>query len=292
MAKKGFSRLPAEDWRTPDMAATLEGEAGARLFGVSPDLPKIVEIDLDNIDSNPHQPRKSFDQEKLDSLAANIEKHGLKYPILVSRNNGRFLIVGGERRYRAHRQLARTSIAAIIVDGDTDEVGLIDNLQRVDLNALEMANAFERLMSRHGYTQEQLGQTVGRSKAEVSNILGLRRLAEQIRSEYPDFAAIVGARTLCEIAREKDGDKQLALWARAKSGEGVLAIRNRIKQRDEAEAPAPQPEYVPAVRMVGLLLKRTGQQVTKLLHLRPALTEQHRNDLRLLRSQIDILLAD
>jgi len=220
MAKKGFSRLPAEDWRTPDMAATLEGEAGARLFGVSPDLPKIVEIDLDNIDSNPHQPRKSFDQEKLDSLAANIEKHGLKYPILVSRNDGRFRLVGGERRYRAHRQLGRTTIAAIIVDGDTDEVGLIDNLQRVDLNALEMATAFERLMSRHGYTQEQLGQTVGRSKAEVSNILGLRRLADQIRSEYPDFTAVVGARTLCEIAREKDIDKQLALWARAKDGEG------------------------------------------------------------------------
>ena len=274
MAKKGFSRLPAEDWRTPDMAATLEGEAGARLFGVSPDLPKIVEIDLDNIDSNPHQPRKSFDQEKLDSLAANIEKHGLKYPILVSRNKGRFLLVGGERRYRAHRQLGRTTIAAIIVDGDTDEVGLIDNLQRVDLNALEMATAFERLMSRHGYTQEQLGQTVGRSKAEVSNILGLRRLAEQIRSEYPEFAAVVGARTLCEIAREKDRDKQLALWARAKDGEGVLAIRDRIKQRDEAEAPAPQPKDVPAVRKVGLLLRRTGQQVTELLHLRPALTEQ------------------
>ena len=292
MAKKGFSRLPAEDWRTPDMAATLEGEAGARLFGVSPDLPKIVEIDLDNIDSNPHQPRKSFDQEKLDSLAANIEKHGLKYPILVSRNKGRFLLVGGERRYRAHRQLGRTTIAAIIVDGDTDEVGLIDNLQRVDLNALEMATAFERLMSRHGYTQEQLGQTVGRSKAEVSNILGLRRLAEQIRSEYPEFAAVVGARTLCEIAREKDRDKQLALWARAKDGEGVLAIRDRIKQRDEAEAPAPQPKDVPAVRKVGLLLRRTGQQVTELLHLRPALTEQHRNDLRLLRSQIDTLLAD
>ena len=292
MAKKGFSRLPAEDWRTPDMAATLEGEAGARLFGVSPDLPKIVEIDLDNIDSNPHQPRKSFDQEKLDSLAANIEKHGLKYPILVSRDKGRFLLVGGERRYRAHRQLGRTTIAAIIVDGDTEEVGLIDNLQRVDLNALEMATAFERLMSRHGYTQEQLGQTVGRSKAEVSNILGLRRLAEQIRSEYPEFAAVVGARTLCEIAREKDGDKQLALWARAKDGEGVLAIRNRIKQRDEAEAPASQPKDVPAIRKVGLLLKRTGQQVTELLHFRPALTEQHRNDLRVLRSQIDTLLAD
>src|SRR5258706_11905861 len=101
------------------------------MFGASADLPRIIEIDLDQIQFNPDQPRKYFDEQSIAELAASIEAQGLLQPILVKRGAGEsYIIVAGERRVRAHQKLERATIAAIVTEGDSEEIALIENIQR------------------------------------------------------------------------------------------------------------------------------------------------------------------
>jgi len=138
------------------------------LFGTSANFPRVIEVDLTSLDPNPDQPRQHFDQEELSSLAESIDRMGLKQPILVKQAlGGRFTIAAGERRFRAHQLLGRETIFAIVTDGDLDEIALIENLQRADLDAMEEARAFARLLERHSYTHEELGRIVSRSQGKL-----------------------------------------------------------------------------------------------------------------------------
>ena len=268
----------------------------ARLFGAAPNLPRVIELDIGRVSPNPDQARKVYNQEALDSLAASIEKHGLKYPILVSCvEEDQFQIVGGERRYRAHLQLGRPTIAAIITDGDTEEVGIIDNLQRVDLNVLEMASAFARLIKSHNYTYEELGRVVGRSKGDVGGIIGTLRLIPQIQLEYPDFASKIAARTMILISQENDPIIQLAAWERAKAGDGVVAIKTSLSEDARPLRSGKLTVQVPArviARQVGAYLKSSDRQLAVFEMNRTALTEKHAAGLRILRDRINSLLGE
>src|SRR4051794_27785415 len=130
------------------------------LFGPGGKLPKLVELRLETIRLNPDQPRKTFDETTLAELASSIEQHGLLQPVTVKRVAGEdeYLLVAGERRYRAVQKLGRETIIAIITDGNADELAVIENLQREDLRPLEQAEALARLLDAHGYTQEQLAR--------------------------------------------------------------------------------------------------------------------------------------
>jgi ParB family chromosome partitioning protein len=189
-------------------------------FGTSADFPQIVELKLAQIVPNPDQPRKTFDAEALTELARSIEKHGLIQPITVKRYDGdddRYLLVAGERRFRAFEQLGRPTIPAIITTGDAEEIALIENIQREDLNPLEEAEALARMMERHRYTQEQLGQIVGKSQANISQALGVLTLPETIKVEYRTQPGI-GKWMLIEIARMKNEAEQMAAWNAVKDG--------------------------------------------------------------------------
>ena len=149
------------------------------LFGTSANFPRVVEVDLTSVDRNPDQPRQHFDEEDLRSLADSIERMGLKQPILVKQAaGGRYVIAAGERRFRAHQLLGRETIFAIITDGDIDEIALIENLQRADLDAMEEARAFARLLERHKYTHEELGRIVSKSQGEIARTLATLKLPE------------------------------------------------------------------------------------------------------------------
>ncbi|MBK8751709.1 MAG: ParB/RepB/Spo0J family partition protein [Candidatus Competibacteraceae bacterium] len=196
-------------------------------FGTSPDFPKIVELNVSDIRSNPDQPRKTFREESLAELTASIERHGLIQPITVKRQeDGMYLLVAGERRFRAFERLGRETIPAIITMGDAEEIALIENIQREDLNPLEEAEAMARMMERHQYTQEQLGQIVGKSQANISKALGILTLPQVIKTEYRT-QPIIGKWMLIEIAQMKSEADQVAAWEAIK--EGRLATVKTVK---------------------------------------------------------------
>jgi len=203
-------------------------------FETSLDLPRIVEVDLDRITPNPDQPRKTFDEETLQELAASIEKHGLIQPVVVKETPGEtYILVAGERRYRAHKLLDRATIAAIVTQGNPDEIALIENLQREDLNPIEMAEALSTMMDRYRYSQEELGRAIGKNRVTVNELLRLNTLPQKIKEECRTSDTLRKS-VLIELARLSKASEQLRLWEEIKSGRlgTVRATRERkAKQR-------------------------------------------------------------
>jgi len=183
-----------------------------RRFGLSADFPQLVELALDQVHPNPDQPRRHFDADALRDLAESIGRQGLLQPILVRRRpGGGYLIAAGERRWRAHHLAGRATIFAIVTGGDPDEVALVENLQRQELDPLETADALARLAARHGYSQDQLAGIVRLSLSEVSRLLQLTRLPDTIRDEYPTVRAGVSKSALFILADAPDDATRLAL---------------------------------------------------------------------------------
>ncbi|WP_222183917.1 ParB/RepB/Spo0J family partition protein [Geminicoccus harenae] len=219
------------------------------LFRTSADLPKIVELDLATIDPDPEQPRRHFDPQALEELAASIEAHGLLQPILVRRaaTPGRWIVVAGERRWRASGALGRGTIAAIVSDGDPLELALVENLQREQLGPFEEAAAILRLMQEKGWTQDEVGRAVGKKQNTVSALLSLARLPERIREEYPGVPGL-GRSLLVELAQVQDEAEQLRLWDLAKQG---LATVRQVRAARRVPAPVRTVSTRPAARIVG-----------------------------------------
>ena len=211
-------------------------------FGTSPDLPKIVEMSVSEIHPNPDQPRKTFDEEKLRELARSIERQGLLQPIIVQRreaSDGGYLLVAGERRFRAFQLLNKATIPAIITEGNPDEIALIENIQREDLNPLEEAEALERMMERYHYTQEELGKVIGKAQNTVSETLQLTTLPAEIKDEYrTSDIRMVSKSALIELTRIKDIHHQQSVWAAMKQGQWTVRAARKAKTATNPGAPA------------------------------------------------------
>lgn len=146
-------------------------------------LNKVVEIPLDQIDNNINQPRKDFNQEKLYELAESIKANGVVQPILLNRVGTRYIIIAGERRWRASRIAGLKTIPALVQDYSptrSAEIAIIENLQRADLNEIELARGVRRLMDEHAYTHEQVSVRLGKSRSTISNTLRLLTLHSEI----------------------------------------------------------------------------------------------------------------
>lgn len=201
-------------------AQSANSTAAARvkdaLFGLSRHAPHLVEVPLDRIAPNPNQPRREFDEEELQGLAASIERHGLQQPVGVRQiADDRWQLVYGERRLRAMRLLGRETIFGILFTGDDDEeIAIVENLQRSDLNPLEESDALFRLAERHGYSHRQLADALGRKKTYVTMMLTFQRLAPAIRADY---AALRPTKSKLEaLAAIEDQDEQLRAWEKLK----------------------------------------------------------------------------
>ena len=146
----------------------------------------LVNILVDQIDPGLYQPRKMFDNESLYELADSIKKNGLIQPIIVIRNNDRFDLIAGERRWRASKIAGLNAIPAIVKELKTPEMleyALIENIQRENLNIIEEAEGYLRLMGEFGYTQEELSTIIGKSRSHVANILRLNTLPDSIKQK-------------------------------------------------------------------------------------------------------------
>jgi ParB family chromosome partitioning protein len=144
----------------------------------------VREIDVARIKPNPEQPRMQFDEDALDELAESIRERGVLQPILLRPDGEDYMIIAGERRWRAAQRARQHTIPAIVRDIDestTAELALIENIQRQDLNALEEAEGYRQLIQRHGHTQDDVGRIVHKSRSHVANLLRLLDLPEFVR---------------------------------------------------------------------------------------------------------------
>jgi ParB family chromosome partitioning protein len=151
------------------------------------ELPKrggVEEIALSKIRPNPYQPRKHFDPESLAELAESIKTHGLLQPIVIKEDLDGFILIAGERRLRASKLAKNKTIKAIVVNVSDEQMrqqALIENIQRDELNAIDLAQAYQELIDIHELTHEQLSQTVHKSRAQITNTLRLLQLSEKGR---------------------------------------------------------------------------------------------------------------
>ena len=179
-----------------------EGESGGN----------VRDIEIARIYPNPQQPRSLFDEDALDELTASIRVHGVISPILVRKIEGGYQLIAGERRWRAAQRAQLHHIPALIKDADdaeSAEVALIENIQREDLNAIEEADAYRKLIDRHGLTQEQLSGLVSKSRSHIANLLRLLDLPEEVRAmlvlgeiSMGHARALIGASDPVAIAHE------------------------------------------------------------------------------------------
>src|SRR5882672_6304891 len=146
----------------------------------------LVDVPINQIEVNPNQPRKVFDFTALDELAASIKASGVIQPIIVRRFGVGYQLIAGERRWRAARQAGLERIPAIVrdaTDAQSIELALVENLLREDLNPIETAQAYQKLLAEFGWTQEELAQRIGKDRTSIANALRLLRLPEEIQAD-------------------------------------------------------------------------------------------------------------
>ena len=146
----------------------------------------IKDIEINKIEFNPYQPRKIFNENSIKELAKSIEKHGLIQPIIVIEKTNKYILVAGERRLRAVKSLGKNTIKAIVSDislKDLREYALIENIQREDLNSLEIASSLKALIDEYGFTHEELAKKLGKSRTYISNMLRLLNLPEVVKEK-------------------------------------------------------------------------------------------------------------
>ena len=202
------------------------------------DKKEIVDLNIDKVYPNDEQPRKRFDEEKIKILSDSIKSYGVLQPIVVKPDeNGKYMIIAGERRYRASRMAKKDSIPAVIKDlpvRDIMEIALIENLQREDLNPVEEALAYRSLINNHHVTQEEISEAVGKSRPHITNTIRLLNLRKEVLNmiEYGEITAGHGKALL----RITDLDKQLEIANKiAEEGLSVRATENLAKKISEQQ---------------------------------------------------------
>ncbi|MBQ0005409.1 MAG: ParB/RepB/Spo0J family partition protein [Clostridiales bacterium] len=198
------------------------------------DLDRVIYIDLNDIKPNAAQPRKHFDEEKLEELAASIKENGVIQPLIVRQSTVGYELVAGERRWRASRIAGLKKVPAIIRNFDEKQnaiVAIIENMQREDLDAIEEAAGLMAMTKKYGFTQEQVSTALGKSRAYIANSLRLLKLPEEVQ-QYIIEGKISAAhgRTIINV-----GDKKTQLEICEKIIKGGLSVRATEKLADKVK---------------------------------------------------------
>ncbi|REE56366.1 ParB family chromosome partitioning protein [Paenibacillus taihuensis] len=200
---------------------------------------KVVEVLLTQLRPNPYQPRKTFDDDAIKELAESIKQHGVIQPIIVRTVLKGYEIIAGERRFRASQLCGNPTIPAVVrnfSDQQVMEIALIENLQREDLNAIELSLAYQALMDKFNLTQEELSMKVGKSRSHIANFLRLLTLPEQIKENVSRGTLSMGHARAIVGVKEDARKKELA----------ELTITNEwsVRQLEEAIKNLDQPAAV------------------------------------------------
>ena len=223
-------------------------------------------VSINDIKPNSNQPRKTFDEEKLDELAASIKEHGMIQPIVLRNVDNGYEIVAGERRWRAARKVGIKEVPCIIKELTDEEnmlLAIIENMQREDLNPIEEAEGISQMIDTYGLTQEQVSKSVGKSRPYITNALRLLKLPESIKRYVADGTLTTGHAR--EIVSAGDIDRQEALAeAAVKEGLSVRQVEKLAKEsKNKTKAKARPKQKTADVRRVENDLKDAlGTKVT------------------------------
>ena len=233
------------------MSKKALGRGLSALFNpASPLENDLLELGIDQIEPNPEQPRRAFNDATLEELAQSIRANGVIQPIIVRRLGESFQIVAGERRWRAAQRAGLLKVPAVIRDIKEEEVlalSLIENIQREELNPIEEAAAYKSLIEQLGLTQEEVARQVGKDRSSVTNSMRLLRLPEAVQKMVEGGQLSMGhARALLALDSE-EGQVELAGRV-AREGLSVREVERLVKLRQEPKAEAkPRPLPDPAI---------------------------------------------
>ena len=196
-------------------------------------------VPIEHVSRNPRNPRRTFDPTDLEDLSKSIRQHGIVQPVMVRRaGDDRFEIIAGERRWRAAQMAGLVEIPVIVRDVDDRtalEIAIVENVQRADLNALEEAQGYEQLIAQYGYTQNDLGEVIGKSRSHVANSLRLLKLPDEVRTMLAEGALSAGH------ARAIVSTSDPVRLARKIADEG-LSVRDaeKLAQKDADQSNRPE----------------------------------------------------
>ncbi|HJY88145.1 MAG TPA: ParB/RepB/Spo0J family partition protein [Candidatus Acidoferrales bacterium] len=233
--------------------------------GTRPPTRDPQEVDIDLIDPSPYQPRSRFREEALEELARSIRASGVIQPLILRPHGLRYQLIAGERRWRAAQRAALSRVPAVIREVPAElalEITLVENIQREDLNPIEQARAFERLMSEFGLTQEQVAERTGKDRATVANAVRLLKLEKPLLELLEDGGLSPGhGRALLAIEEPK---LRLAVGRRAAHGGLTVRQLERLASRHPRAQTAPVvPELDPNTRAaLEELSRHLGTRVT------------------------------
>ncbi len=214
----------------------------------------VYELDIEKVYPNPRQPRKVFDKAALGELSASIEKHGVIQPIVVVKTGDEYMIIAGERRYRASKLAGKTTVPAIIreySDKDVKEVALIENLQREDLSPIEAANAMKLLMQEFSLTQEELAERLGKSRSAIANTIRLLSLADFVKEKVSRGELSAGhARALVPLTAK---EQEKFAYKAVKTGMSVRQLEKAVRDYLDPFPKEKKPKRVISVELKDLV---------------------------------------
>ena len=198
----------------------------------------VQNLKITEVEPNRDQPRKHFDEEALEELADSIKQYGLIQPIIVTKKEGYYQIIAGERRWRAAKKAGLTTISAIVRDNDekkNKEIALIENIQREDLNAVEKAVGIKRLMEEYNLTQQEVAEVIGKSRSGVANTLRILNLDERVLELAKQGKLTEGHCRALLAYEDKEKQYQEAMKL-IENGRSVRDIERKTKRNKEQKA--------------------------------------------------------
>src|SRR5438874_6540590 len=206
--------------------------------------PALAQIPIDQIQPNPYQPRRTFNEASIDELARSVREHGIVQPLVVMRAGDKYKLIAGERRFRAAQKAGLVTVPVVVKDslksGDALQIALVENIQREDLNPMEEANAYHQLHDEFGMTQEEIAKRVGKERSTVANFLRLLRLPASVKELLATGQLSMGhARALLAVDSAK---KQEALAERVvkhdlnvRQTEVLASEKPKLQQKEKAK---------------------------------------------------------
>jgi ParB family chromosome partitioning protein len=237
----------------------------------------VKDILVEDITPNPYQPRKVFEPEALSELSSSILKHGLLQPIVVVAKDDSYMLIAGERRLRASKLAGLTHIKAVVTDFEAEnlrELALIENIQRENLNAIELATSYKELIEQYGITQEELSDIIHKSRTQITNTIRLLKLSEYTQNMLTDGKISQGhAKVLIGLDEKKQkliADTIVGQKLSVRDSEELVKKFKQDTNLADTQAPLNTPKMSHENIMIvleklqndGLVVKRTGNKIT------------------------------